>query len=40
MSEGAGREVAVALAADGPPFGMAEWMSALAEPQHVERGKS
>ena len=40
MSEGQVAKVLWRLRRDGPPSGMADWMSALAEPQHVERGKS
>jgi hypothetical protein len=39
MSEGQVARMPWRLRRDGPPSGMAEWMSALAEPQHVERGK-
>ena len=40
MSEGQVAKVLWRLRRDGPPPGMADWMSALAEPQHVERGRS
>ncbi|MFL5272655.1 MAG: hypothetical protein ACJ79E_11405, partial [Anaeromyxobacteraceae bacterium] len=39
MSEGQVAKVLWRLRRVGPPAGMAEWMSALAEP-HVERGRS
>jgi hypothetical protein len=40
MSEGQVAKMLWRLRLDGPPPGMAKWMSALAELQHVERGKS
>jgi hypothetical protein len=40
MSEGQVAKVLWRPRRDGPPAGMTDWMSALAEPQHVERGKS
>jgi len=40
ISEGQVAKVLWCLRRNGPFFGMAEWMSALAEPQHVERGRS